>query len=439
MNKVLHISPHIGGGVGRVLYNYLIHQKSNNRFQHEIACLERISFSQRNLLEKIPIVINDNCFFDIEKILYSVAQADIVIIHWWNHPLLFDFLVRYSLPPCRLIIWSHVSGLTPPNVFSRNVLKYPDIFVFSTPVSFQCQEIKCLSEFERSGLHVVWSTAGVEHVDVKEKSISSSFTVGYIGTVDYVKIHPDFLDFCEAIPISNIKFIVCGGDAQEIIKKENNARRKPLPIEFTGPVDDINTYLSQFDVFGYPLAPYHYGTCDQVLAESMAAGIVPVVLNNKMESFIIEDGKTGIVVKDKQEYGDAIHSLFLNNKFRFELSKNAQVFAKKNFTLDKLSQSWDDIFERILGISKSKKLWNIYSKRIEPAQVFLQSLGEYKTPFHDAYFANDQKTRCLAEREIKKLKSQSNWAAKTKGTARHYHHFFPEDKSLTAWASMLEA
>lgn len=439
MNKVLHLSPHIGGGVGRVLSNYVLHEQHSKQFKHEIACLERISCAQRNVFEQHSVVINDDFFADIERLLDHIAQADIVIIHWWNHPLLFDFLVRYSLPPCRLIFWSHISGLAPPNVFSKNVLTYPDMFVFTTPLSFECQEVKYLSEVDKARLGVVWSTAGVEHVQVKAKSLSKVFTVGYIGTVDYVKMHPEFLDFCESVPISKLKFIVCGGDGELSIEKDNNSRRNPLPIEFTGPVDNINHYLAQFDVFGYPLAPYHYGTCDQVLAESMAAGIVPVVLANKMESYIVEDGRTGIVVKDKHEYGDAINKLFLNESLRLELAKNAQSFARKNFTLDKLSQSWADRFEILLETPKTKKSWSVDNNRIESAQVFLESLGELKTPFHEAYYAQDKKTKLYAESEIKKLKLQSNWSSKTKGTVRHYQHFFPKDNNLTAWAKMLES
>ena len=39
-NTVLHITPHLGGGVGRVLLNYLTKVKNNGRFSHEIACMD---------------------------------------------------------------------------------------------------------------------------------------------------------------------------------------------------------------------------------------------------------------------------------------------------------------------------------------------------------------------------------------------------------------
>ena len=38
--KILHITPHLGGGVGRVLLNYLSKVKDDNCFIHQVACLD---------------------------------------------------------------------------------------------------------------------------------------------------------------------------------------------------------------------------------------------------------------------------------------------------------------------------------------------------------------------------------------------------------------
>ena len=40
IKKVLHIIPHLGGGVGRVLLNYVLKENSNFRFNHTIVCLD---------------------------------------------------------------------------------------------------------------------------------------------------------------------------------------------------------------------------------------------------------------------------------------------------------------------------------------------------------------------------------------------------------------
>ena len=38
--KILHITPHLGGGVGRVVLNYLTKTKNDPLFEHQLACLD---------------------------------------------------------------------------------------------------------------------------------------------------------------------------------------------------------------------------------------------------------------------------------------------------------------------------------------------------------------------------------------------------------------
>ena len=137
-------------------------------------------------------------FWKRQEIFKIISDSDIIIIHWWNHPLLYDLLVRDRLPKCRLIIWSHNSGLFPPGAFTKKILEYPDLFVFTTPLSFEVEEIKKLSDNQRNNLRVIWSTGGIEHVKNIKPQFHKGFNIGYIGTVDYCKLHPDFLQLCKA-------------------------------------------------------------------------------------------------------------------------------------------------------------------------------------------------------------------------------------------------
>ena len=38
--KILHITPHLGGGVGRVVLNYLSKYKNNLDIKHRVVCLD---------------------------------------------------------------------------------------------------------------------------------------------------------------------------------------------------------------------------------------------------------------------------------------------------------------------------------------------------------------------------------------------------------------
>jgi len=437
--NVLHITQHLGGGVGRVLLNYFTNAKKESSFIHEVVCLDYANEDAIKIVKDLNMPLFDKMYEKQSELLKMIADADLVLIHWWNHPLLFDFLVRTELPPCKLIMWSHTSGFSPPYVFSNKILNYPDKFVFTTPISFETKEVMDLTETQKNNLRVVWSTGGTEHVKSVKPKEHSGFNVGYIGTVDYAKIHPDFLKICDKINIPNIKFIVCGGSNEKEIKAEAEQLGISEKFEFPGIVE-ITEYLPIFDVFGYPLAPYHYGTCDQVLAESMAAEIVPIVLDNKMERYMVKDGITGIVAKNENEYIKAIEMLYQDKELREKLSKNAIIYAKEKFSIEKMVKDWDIIFNETLIIDKSSKKWNldIEQKDITTKDVFMEALGDYSKPFKEYYAAKTNIELEKATQKIKELARSPNWQSKTKGTVHHYNYFFPNDKYIKIWSELMQ-
>ena len=103
--KILHITPHLGGGVGKVILNYLSKTKENLSFVHRVACLEYANENALDLAKNIGLMLSDKMADKEQQLLKMIVEADIILIHWWNRPLLYDFLVRTQLPPCHLVIW----------------------------------------------------------------------------------------------------------------------------------------------------------------------------------------------------------------------------------------------------------------------------------------------------------------------------------------------
>ncbi|MBW2575283.1 MAG: glycosyltransferase [Deltaproteobacteria bacterium] len=437
--KILHVTPHLGGGVGRVLLNYFTKVNDDQSFVHEVTCLDYANKHALDVARNIGILLTDRMACNGQQLLAMIAGADIVLIHWWNHPLLYDFLVRAELPSCRVVMWSHISGFHPPYVFTGKIFRYPDVFVFTTPVSYEAREVQGLSDEQKKSLRVVWSTGGVEHVKDVKPNAHTGFNVGYIGTVDYCKMHPDFLNMCSQVDIPDVNFIVCGGPKEKAIQQEAERIGIDGKFTFTGPVSDITQYLSAFDVLGYPLAPYHYGTCDQALAESMACGVVPVVFSNRMENHMVKDGVTGIVVNNKEEYGNAIKKLFGDKELKMHLSENAKEYARKTFSLEIINQEWKKVFEEILVLPKTSRKWEIGKPKadISAKDVFLESLGGYNQEFIsycDAVSTDEKETH---SKKIKELAESPIWQARTRGSAHHYHVFFPEDEHLAVWSKLM--
>jgi len=428
--KLLHITPHLGGGVGSTILGYI---SKNKTFEHEILSLGYTMDYVEEKIESLGISYKDNISY--EEIIKKIPDADIILIHQWNHPLLYDFLVRTELPPCRVVMWGHNSGFHPPNIYTEKILRYPDLFVFTTPLSYKVKDVEKQRGFIR--VFDVWSTDGVDEYINLEKKKHKGFVIGYIGTVDYAKMHPNFLGMCELITriIHNVKFVVVGGAQHKEIEAE--AKERGLNIEFTGYVhkSKLKDYLSTFDVFGYPLAPYHYGTCDLVLQIAMGAGVPSVVFDNDMEKYMVKNNKTGIIVRDMKGYVQAIKDLYNNINWRKEIGRAAREEAIKRFTLDNLDSSWERVLQIVLKEPKTPKKWRIKNREeITHADVFIESLGHYGNSFKD-----HKKWNCgQCVTKIEELAKNPSWQTETKGSVHNYHSYFPDDPYLKKWSEMMK-
>lgn len=406
MIKVLHVTAHLGGGVGRVLSSLAINSLKSD-VEHIILVLEKTENDQFEKLCKqnnIKVYIAEEC--DLNVLL---SDADIVELDWWHHPLTSEFMDKYlGKIETRLLIWSHISGCSYPYIPVK-LINYPDEFVFSSPYSY---ENKFWSEEEykeiKDNINVVVSS-GLELKKSVDKKEHDSFNIGYIGFLNYSKIHRDFVKYCESVSnIPNVQFILVGDKSygEELIEDCSNSQLIKDKIEFTGYSNNVYEELSRFDVFGYILNPEHYGTAENVLLEAMAAGVVPVVLNQGCEKYIVKHMKTGILVNTIEEYKQAIEWLFNNPS---ELKKMS-VNASKN------------IIENYHIISTVTKMNHIYSK-----------LMNNKKKYHDSseVIGNTPYEWFLTCNKDDIYNLQGNAFAETKGSAKHYLKYFNNDKQLS--------
>jgi len=223
--SVLHITPHLGGGVGKVILNYVAKATERKIFSHKLACLDYANDEAKRIASTGGIFLKDYLSKDHKTLLELIKESDIVLIHWWNHPLLYELLVKETLPPCRVIFWSHISGFYPPYIFTKPLFDYADLFVFTTPISFNATEIKNLSQTRKEKIRTIWSTGGMENVAEVKQRKHKGFNVGYLGTVDYCKLNTDFLEMSASVDIDDVKFIVVGKGNEKDKKAEKKMRK----------------------------------------------------------------------------------------------------------------------------------------------------------------------------------------------------------------------
>jgi glycosyltransferase involved in cell wall biosynthesis len=428
--KILHITPHLGGGVGTVVKNWLLEELSDTENEHRIISLE----VNKNPIDPRLNVLQ-GMYNEIEKIMFLINASDIVLIHWWNHPLLFDLIINHTWPDCRIVMWSLASCLFPPYVHSEKLLKFSDRFIFSSPVSYDTQEIKDLPAEQSIKIDVIWAAGDTSRYYGINKKSHEGFQVGtIIGSADYSKLNPAFATLCSKVTNQNIRFtIICSEAFAKQLASDIDKAGITERVELIPFVSDILPYLQTFDVFGYPLQPYHFGTCEVAIGEAMMAGIVPVVLNNPAERYIINHGVDGFIAESIEEYAGYIEYLYQNPDIRKTMAEAAIQSACKKYTLSEVIQKWRKEFKNIMDLPKSIKRWPVsygLEKPVPGYMVFTEALGRYGKIF-------ENKTESQ-EAIINLFQSNPQWCSENKGGVQQYLRYFTNDCYLREWVGLIK-
>ena len=84
----------------------------------------------------------------------ELAKADIVQVHFWNSPRIYEFL-RAKNPPMRTLVWCHVNGLHPPHILSQSIFDFADLVATTSESSFSlpviCSKPRDQVEFINAG------------------------------------------------------------------------------------------------------------------------------------------------------------------------------------------------------------------------------------------------------------------------------------------------
>lgn len=407
MKRILHLTPHMGGGPGNVIKSFISFEINNNSNNiYSIATLDYANDNAKKFCLENKIELFENIHKNTTNFLNSINNYDIILVHFWNHPFLYNLIVRNVIPNNRMVFWAHTSGFVPPSVFSNKLLSYPDLFLFSSPISFETTEVKNYKFKNR--LKYISSTCDTSKFTNISFDSHLNFNVLYIGTVDFSKMYSNFVKLCSQIDIPNIKFIVCGGPNHLELEKEANELGIGYKFEFLGKVNNIIDYIKIADVFGYPLTKNHYGTTDQVLVEAMSSGLVPVVFDNLMEKYMVKNDHYGFICSTEKEYINAIKLLYINKDLKNKMSVDVKKYALEKFSLEKMVNKFNIIFDNLMLSKKTTKKWDIDKNNINTLDIFKESIGDYSNIFSLKYD------------ELQKELSKSNWNSNSTGTLNQY-------------------
>ena len=196
-------------------------------------------------------------------------------------------------------------------------------FVFTTSASLSIPSVSNLHMAERKKITVI--NSGFGFADARPRVARGRKPgVAYLGTVDFLKMHPGFFDAIDAVVDDDLRVSVWGEvDPAGAVAARARAMRHPDRVRFMGHASDAAEALAQADIFFYPLQREHYGTAENALIEAMSLGSTALVLNNPAEMAIIRDAETGFIAASVEELASLLQNLLLLPEVREKISANA--------------------------------------------------------------------------------------------------------------------
>lgn len=336
--RVVHLAAHLGGGVGKA--HAAIRAVDPQAADHTYILLE--AARDRRYADAISATGATVIEAPAQDDLLSLLEAtDVIQIEFWNHPRLYEVLARLPLPAGRYLFWSHISGLAPP-LIAQGLTEAADIFAYTSACS--------LARPAQGDLRVIGSGFGLDDPP-RRRSPDGKLRGGYLGTVDFVKMSPDFFSIVDAVEGPDFEIAVYGAfDPAGSPARAHAAMRHPERVVMLGQTDDPAQALAGLDFFFYPLDRRHFGTAENALVEAMSAGLAPLVLDNPAECAIVADDITGLVAGGVEQCTIALGRLLIDPPLRERLGDAAALEAARRFrpevSRDVFAMAYADLMAR---------------------------------------------------------------------------------------------
>lgn len=450
---VVHLIQHLStGGASRALIALAKHSARLGPFRHQAISLLPVDdeTSARARDAGLDVLAAP----ETPTLHRALAAADIVQVHWWNNPELNAFL-HTNLPAMRLVVWYHVSGHAAPQVITPDLVRFADLNIATNPWTYaELPVFRDLPAADRDDrLALIIDPADLDRVETVTPRPHDGFQIGYIGTVDFVKMHPDFVALSASVRIPEARFIVCGHGAEDVLREQARRLGAEARFDFRGYVEDIRPVLETLDVYGYPLCPDTYASGELNLQEVMRAGVPPVVFPHGGIRGLIDHDRTGLVVHNATEYRDAIEHLHRVPEDRRRLGQAAAAHAREHFGAAHAARQLHPLYQRLLELPKRQRSWGTRPGEAllhqpvslfeisrppgltEGARLFLESLGDTAAPFVESLLGDDPRQTLRADRTI----AHSSRLLRSSGCGgiAHYRRQFDNDPWLRYWNGLV--
>ena len=183
---------------------------------------------------------------------------------------------------------------------------------------------------------------------------SGLMTIGSVGRLDAMKAHDVLL---RAIAqVEQVRVVILGeGEHRQTLEQLATELGISDRLELRGWVENPRDYLAEFDVValpsrseGFPLA----------MVEAMLAArpVVATRVGSMPEAIL--DGETGLLIEKNDVNGLAKALLRLRDdpQLRIDLGQQARKLALERFTIEAMTTSYEQLWEKVLRVPRSPRL-----------------------------------------------------------------------------------
>jgi glycosyltransferase involved in cell wall biosynthesis len=365
----------------------------------------------------------------------AIDAADIVHVHFWNSPSLYRALGR-SWPAARVLTWCHVGGDEPPQILTAGLVDFSDVILASNPHTAELPVLARANAEGRGGM--VLGTADFSRLKPGLTRSNPCFTITHIGTVDFVKMHPDFVALHAGLDIDDYRIVVCGvGAALPVLQRQAAEAGCADRFEFRGYVEAVDEVFAESDIFAYPIGDGY--ASELVLQEAMFCGVPPVVMTTGGPTRMVRHEDTGLLARTPADYRSALERLAREPEFRTEMGARAAAHAKAHWGAERSAAQLVGWYEKLMGRPKRLRTPLGEGRARSGADHFLVGLGASASQFRVSRNAemHPRATVLAADRLISA--SSPLLASGASGGVLHYRLEFPGDPHLHYWSGLVLA
>jgi|GEM_PF-4629498 len=344
----------------------------------------------------------------------AVDAADVVLVHYYNHPLLLRLLAA-GLTQARWVVWYQVLGRGLPQVF------YPDRLDEGVWCVFTAAPQKT---WGRPG-PVIPGMVDSAFFDLARVP-HAGLVIDYIGSANVAKLHPGSIRFLSPLQGEGLRIRFHGGPLGDAMREDLARAANARCFEIGGFAQDVPGLLATSDIFITPMAPESYASSDLSLQEAMHAGLPSVVLGENGPADMITHGHDGLVVQTGAAFTAALQRLCDDAALRHRLGQAARATAVSRFDPVRNAARMRDVLAARAKTPRSD--FGFASKPdLKPAVVYLMSQGWVEAGAVAAVSGWSAGRRSDLERFAIGL---SKVGAQVEGGLIHWRNTFPDDVVL---------